>query len=607
MNDQPVEAYTESRIEQTYRWMRTHQQYVRGVILSMAAITLISLLAAYLINNARYQKEQALHNEERARQEATELYQLARGTTESLLLTTSDRLSEIPDATDLRQELLQQAAQAYERMTENHSNDAGLQRQSAGALMGLAAVQRKLAQSNEAVNNLKKAIKILSSLSTPTDAKESEVAKDTEVEQSVSQLAKAYIELSRVQSDAQRDQPNDPTAGSVEALESCVAAIRLLEKYSERPNCPPHLWQLRGEAFIQKAIIEQDRNNTLGAIEANQSAIQSLKKGIETVIDKDQSVSLRHQAARALLNLAISFSERNETDPQIQTSYEEALQNLHWCIEHAPSDSTINQDLALVHNNLAEFLLHDQGNLSAAQNCYRNSLEFFQKLSQKHPLVTEYKNGLILAHLGMGYVQYRGNALDAALQHCDQACEIADQLLLQNSVRISYRTIAALARFTRGELLTDNMPDQALNDLSEASKLLPPETTSTQLAITSLTRDQIDSQIEIAELVKSEKQLDINRDEQLAERLDDFIQSTSKLKGWRGVYNSACYISDASARLLKLSGDLPRIQQALRVARDRVLAVLGEREEMLDTASQDPQLDILRTTFPDMFKRKPQK
>ena len=115
LDDEPVSAYCESRFEKFCRWRRRHEILFRVATVALAVVTLVSCLAAYGINLARQRQQQA-------RAEATELYKLARMATDQLLTRTSDRLSEVPDATDVQRGLLLDAVASYQRMAEVRSN-----------------------------------------------------------------------------------------------------------------------------------------------------------------------------------------------------------------------------------------------------------------------------------------------------------------------------------------------------------------------------------------------------------------------------------------------------------------------------------------------------
>ena len=581
--DLPVAAYQESAWERGLRWMRTHQSIVRASVVCLILIACVSTIAAMFIDNARRNQAIALKNEAAARREATDLYRLARSTAETLLTTTSDRLAEIPDAIDLRQELLVGAATAYEKMAENHSADPGLKREAASSLLGLAAVQRKLDLLPASSTSLKKAVSKLDELLGSPEANDRDSL----------DLAKCLIELGRVYSDERRDQ---------EASRSVVRALALLDPSVTSSTASAESWLLRGEALIQKAIIEQDRGDQLAAIETNQAAVDALRSGLERVSDSALTVNLRHQLARGLLNLAFSRSTRDPTDARIQTALEDSLENLEWCVAHQPNRSAFSQDLALVHNNLADCLLNDQGNLEEALKFYNRSLEFFSKLAREQPLVAEYKNGLILAQLGLGNVAYLQQDRNTAQRHYHMADTVADQLLAQNSLRSTFRATCALAKFTFGEVLTDSEPDKAIALLEYAAKLLPK--IDRDAAKISLAIDQVDisMQRDLAQLSRAQKLLLIEEPTGLAERLPEFVQATEPLKSWKAAYNSACYISLACTKLRDDANLADELASAVQAAMRRLARVLSERPEQWETALVDPDLELLRENYAAEFQ-----
>ncbi len=574
LNDRPVQAYRESPIEQVHRWMRTHQSYVRGGIASLVVICCVSMLALYLINGA-------LTNEAKARKEATELYQLARTTTESLLLTTNDRLMEIPDATDIRQELLNKASQSYQKMADTRTNDIGLQREAASAQLGLAAVQRKLGQSLAAIETLQKSTELLEKLVASPEA----VLADRFMQ------VEALIETSRVCTDLPRD-----AAPRRQALPAIARALSILENVKSSGAADSRFWILRGRALIQQGIIKGDEDEALAATEANRSAVQALRSGIETATEQPFQIELRHQLARALLNLGVCVSDRDPDNPEVQSSYEAALENLQWCIERDPTSSGINLDLGLVHSTLADYLLLDKGDRQRANTLYTNSRNFFARLVEKHPLVMEYKQGLIPAMLGLGYLAYRNNKPEEAESQYRAACLVADQLMLQNSVRISFRITAALAKFHLGELLTDSQPEVALPILSSAADLIP-AITPNQVDPYLADRERIKAQIESVKLTIAVKKLNYTQPEGLGMRLNDFVAETQGLTRWPATFNTACYISLACQSLEEGGTPLPELSAPAQAALDKLrIALRGDGERWINI-EQDSNLHFLHQHF----------
>lgn len=574
--DLPVSAYEETIWERAHRWMRTHQTFVRATAVSLILIACVSTVAALLINNAR-------NSEATARQEATQLYRLARSTTDTLLSTTSDRLAEIPDATDLREELLRSAATAYEQMAESRSADAGLKREAANSLLGLADVQRKLDDAPAAIASLQKSIAKLEELVDSPQATDADSL----------DLAKSLIELSRVHSDLRHDS---------EATGAVMRALSILDPFTSSAGAPPVSWSLRGEALIQRAIIEADRKDLLAASEAGHAAVDALRHGLERATDGEIVYNLRYQLARALVNLSYYYSSRSPQDSTVQKWLEDALQNLAWCMERQPHKSGTSQLLALAQNNLADHWLSDREDPEAARRSYEPSLKFFSKLVQEQPLIPEYKNGLILVRLGLANVAFRAGQMEEMARQSEMANQVADQLLAQNSVRSTFRVTCTHAKFAYAECITDSEPEKAMELLDEVAELLPAGGKAT-LFVTTVDSERISMQRELAQLNISLEDLQPDVPAGLGDRLKEFVTETDSFTGWKALINSACYISATCAALAEAEPEADELTFAKDAAFQRLKKTLAQDKQLWAIVSEQPELDFLRQNYANEFER----
>ncbi|MBM80788.1 MAG: hypothetical protein CMJ78_09360 [Planctomycetaceae bacterium] len=181
MADEPVSVFEESLFDRTRRWLRRHRTVAASSALALTVITIVSVIAAIYINNARNRVEvalkaesealaaekQALSDAETAREaerlakvDATKRFAQAQEAVDEFLTGASDVLKYWPGGVTVRERLLEEAAERYQAFA-TESDDPELTFTAAVASIRLGDVFQMLNKRDEADSAYKKAQKVL--------------------------------------------------------------------------------------------------------------------------------------------------------------------------------------------------------------------------------------------------------------------------------------------------------------------------------------------------------------------------------------------------------------------------------------------------------------
>lgn len=155
--DEPVVAYQEDRWEKASRWVRHHQARAQAIAVSVIVIAIVSIVAAFLIDQSRRAEAEALRKqkeanakeiaarqaETKAKQQALRRSRDTREAIDTLLFGVSEALLEaevIPGMQDARKRLLERAVADYIKLSKEESTDPGLQLEAGRSLLRLGDV-----------------------------------------------------------------------------------------------------------------------------------------------------------------------------------------------------------------------------------------------------------------------------------------------------------------------------------------------------------------------------------------------------------------------------------------------------------------------------------
>ncbi len=156
--DEPVSVYQERRLERAGRWFRRHRNLAIGTMAVLAAMVVISLIAALFINQARLREAEALASEQDARKNEREAQTLADQRRQQALeaigkwqVDLSDVMRYHPRVQAVREKLLVQAAEEYHKLATDLQNQPLALAEYARIYLRLGDVRRRLGKPKDAL------------------------------------------------------------------------------------------------------------------------------------------------------------------------------------------------------------------------------------------------------------------------------------------------------------------------------------------------------------------------------------------------------------------------------------------------------------------------
>jgi eukaryotic-like serine/threonine-protein kinase len=580
LDDRPVSVYAETLSERALRWMRHHGPLVRAAAISLIVVAIVSMLAGYRMSIAR-------DREAKAKDDATRLLKIARETTDQLLSNAQDRLEDIPDAADVQELLLQDAAEAYRRIAEVATQDPELRRETASALSGLASIQKSLDKPQEAIASLLKSIEIQVKLTAEASADDGKA------------LAHAQVELSRIYSDQQKL----PEASK--AIQAALAVCAGLPQDDARSLL------LTGQAKIQQAIIRFDQGDELTAIELNKEAARKLQDALEksrqeaSTASDELAADIRFVLGRALTNEAYIGSESQKlSSDEVARLFGDALQQHEWVFENFPSRKLAAKEYADTQRALADHYIKTE-NFDAAQKLSVASYEKSKQLHEKYPQQLDYKNSSILSLVGLASIDESRRG-----EYAEQAETMANELLGFNSVKKRYRLTAAQAFIYQAQMLIATNPEHSQELSLRTRELIAkiPESKDDATLLESIRADcdKVEDNVE-AELLLNK--LDTERVEGLQTRLEELLSATSENTSDLTQYNVAAKVSAGCQTLTENNGaSTAEVLALLDSSVDRLKKAMDisanyTAEQFLKFAADDEDFACLRTLKPDALRK----
>lgn len=555
LDDQPVHAYPETAWERIWRWKRQHETFVRWATASLALVTLVSLGAAYGINSARNQQM-------KARQEATELYRLARKATDELLTTTGARLESVPDATDIREDLLRDAAASLRAMAQFRTDDPELRRESTRAGIRLADVLKQLGKEQEAIASLAEARRSIETLNDVTD----DILR-----------ARTYIEQSRVYGKENVSL----------AAKAAIHGLELTKELAGQPAASSQALLAHAEAQIQTGVVAVDLRDE-DSVTSFLDAAETIEAMLEVELDAGRIRDAKLQLIRAYNNCASALPADS---PQTREIFLSTIAMATALLERHPGDLPVVTERGKLLNNYGDYLMEDVGDREAAENRYQESTDEFADLVARYPSIAEYKEFLVLSLVGLGKAALdRGNR-EAAIDRFTEATNVAKNLIEQNRNRVNFLRAAAQAHGFLGEALMGSDPQNAKTQLRSASELLSPYVHSNAEIATEASY----AERNLVKLIEAELDSKENLDPLMW--LAEYVQQTSSLASANAQYTVACRISQECATI----EDAEAQHQYLQIAADRLLKALKLNGRLKSIAVDDKDLQFLMARRPLIF------
>lgn len=423
--DEPVAAYQENRWELVSRWVRRNQVRAQAIGVSVLVIALVSIVAAFLIDQSRRAEATALFNlkiantkeiaarerETKAKGEAVRRSKQTREAVDTLLSGISDALDEFPGMQGARRRLLERAAQDYARLAEEKSSDKELQAEAARSLMRLGDVYAKLKSVDQARQALQRAVSIWQILVTgdQTAVGDYHLALATsniqrglletdvgEHSQAATFFQSAIETLKRLASDAPANVDYQDALGTAliglgrseeRAGKHTTAAMHLQQALGHfqalRLRQPDSIRVLTASANAESAYAQYllDSGQALEAVRIFEQAISVLDDLVEEFPDDPEHFA---QRATARINLAEALRSLGRW-PVVVSTYESCVADLQEVVRARPDVPRHRENLAVARTNLGQSL-RKLGSNTAAVPILEKALENFDELSASYPL-----------------------------------------------------------------------------------------------------------------------------------------------------------------------------------------------------------------------------
>ena len=169
--DEPVAAYPEPFTDRVVRWVRRNRGLAASIAGSVLLLSVVLGFATWMINQERQEKatlatekSQLAEKEQEARAESDQRFLESRQTVDTWLTSFSDASRYVPAVQPLREDLLEQAAEEYERFAREKLNNPDIEIERGLTLLRLAEVYRELRRLDDSLEAVQRAQAVLEPL-----------------------------------------------------------------------------------------------------------------------------------------------------------------------------------------------------------------------------------------------------------------------------------------------------------------------------------------------------------------------------------------------------------------------------------------------------------
>jgi serine/threonine-protein kinase len=444
--DEPVQAWPEPLPARARRWLGRHRTLVSTAVAALA-VAALSLGAATVLLSRANDRERRAHDRARAN------FVLAREAVDRYCTKVSDdpRLKE-KDLEELRRQLLQTAAEFYEKFAEQEESDPELRVELGRAHRRLSGITNTLAGPRAARAPCQRSIDVLEALCAERPG---EPADRDELARSyhqlgfllrnlgeLSQAAEAYGRARDIWQALTREQP-DRSAYTVNlggvhanigllehmqgryqrAIEHHRQASAILEPIHQREPDNDDCLEYLGNSYDNLANTHRHLGQWREAVAACRLALPLRERqvALQPGLPWNQS-----NLVYDLHVLALIHSDAGEPQKSLQ-SYARALALAEKLVADHPNVTWYQADLAMLHGNVA--LVHQTvGKPEKALAEMARALEVYERLVARRPDVPDHQVGLFHQHNNRGMVLMKGNHRAEGFQELREARKVFDRL-----------------------------------------------------------------------------------------------------------------------------------------------------------------------------------
>lgn len=444
--DERVLAYSEPWLERLIRWARRHRSWAVAGIAAAACVTMISLVAAGLINRARHEaiilaeQNAALAERERAaRKAAVEKFAESRRTVDTWLTGFTNAVAYYPGVADFSTRMLRQAEESYRQFAAEASDDPYLELERGRTLVRLGDLQRSLNQLSEANESLSKAETTFLALL------------PREVDQATIQLEVASVNVRQGLLAADAGDLAKATQEYRLAREHLDACANVADG-QRRTLCLVDVFTADGARLLQEAKLAEAESSFQRAIE--------LAAGVARATPTDlRLISPLANARVRLGQLQLNRGEAHEA----ATQFEKVALEWGRVLEFAPDNPEPLQARAAARINLgaAQRLL---GHYKSEADAYRAAIRDYEALRQAIPDAALYRENIALTQTDLGQVLCETGHAKEAAAILVQARDQLQALAIAHSDVVRFREELAVCLDNLGQVQTDLNDDVATRE-----------------------------------------------------------------------------------------------------------------------------------------------
>lgn len=366
--DEPVAAYQETVSERLGRWTRRHRAVAQASVIALVVISVVSMIAAGLINRAREAEAEARKNESIARAEAEESFQDAKNAVNEFFTKVSEeKLLEVPGLQPLRRELLESAERYYTGFIKERGDDPALKLDLAAAHYRVGRIADEIGTNQAALECFDCALKVQEEAAQTADASPT-VLED---------LANTHNAIGEVLMESGK------LPGAHEAF---AKAHKLRDDLVRRVDRDGRVRRKLANSINNLAAVQAMMGKPQTAVTEFERALAEREK---IVLDFPKESLYQNDLAEGYYNLA-AFQLQHSNSVSARAALEKALAAYREVLRLEPENPDFERGMALSWRELGR-TEQVAGNREAASQAFEEARALLDRLSARNPFVVEYQ------------------------------------------------------------------------------------------------------------------------------------------------------------------------------------------------------------------------
>ena len=434
------------------RWMRRYRSWTVPVAVALITTMMIAVVGSWLINQARVRELAAKQNALEYKNEAVERIGVARNAIDTMLIGSSESLSDFPMTRDLQKRFLEVALEDYAKLSETGSKDDQLELERIRAKVRVADIRHMQRDYVGAEQYYDSAIDELNSHlhNRSRKDKDSDMYWQIELGKTIGRKGMA------LDIEGRSNESKTLFANSIDLLRSVV----LVHIESERANL----------ALARQLIVSA--NSTANASEPAVS-IKQLEESISKLetFDTSKDMSVQMIAIQAKESLARAYGKVGRISDAIQ-SLDQAIDSISVRVNGANKDREVESTLASIYVSRANLKRND-GDFSRAMADLVTAKDNYDVLRSEWPDSLELLENSALTGIDIGLLQLDLQkpflALDSLRISRDQYAKLQSDY--PRIARYTDGLATALSGMGQGELQTNPEVEVAVELLVQSLRL----------------------------------------------------------------------------------------------------------------------------------------